>query len=84
MSTRHTFTGNPATNDAGRYSMAMAKYRAALEHWQRNGCSGPKPVQPIKPASLQPASDTAPSQAELKRRAKAEAARREAAKPSLF
>lgn len=39
MTTRHSFAGNPNTNDAARYSEMVRRWRA-------NGCHGPRPLPP--------------------------------------
>ncbi len=73
----YRFKGNPATNAAGRYSLALQRYRQALRHWQRNGHIGPRPVAPTPPPSLD--DGQAPeTQAERNRREQAERAARKA------
>lgn len=74
---RYRFRGNPRTNDAARYGDAMRRFRDAMAIWQRNGCIGPKPVQPPRPASLEPDALARPnaeteSAAERRRRINAE------------
>lgn len=55
MSTHHTFKGNPGTNDAARYSAALANWREAVRIWNLNGRIGPQPARPPKPPSLEAA-----------------------------
>jgi hypothetical protein len=54
----HNWTGNPNTNDAGRYS-------AAVKRWEAGGRQGPRP----DPADfgLGPEPDGPPSPADVKR-----------------
>lgn len=55
---RYTFKGNPATNDAARYSAARKRYEQALSIWNMNGHIGPRPKAPPMPQSLLPEPET--------------------------
>lgn len=75
---RYTFKGNPATNDAARYSAARKRYEQALASWNMNGHVGPRPKAPPVPDSLRPAPETEAERAErIARQQRQEAERRQ-------
>jgi len=63
----YRFKGNPNTNAAGRYSLAM-------QRWRDGGCKGPEPQ---RPKELEPQPDTEPTPEETAKAAKQAAQRKQ-------
>lgn len=56
MTSKHPgaiFRGNPNTNEAGRFELAMRRWRERLAEWERGGCKGSRPVRPTRPDPLE-------------------------------